>query len=440
MSARENVAANFDRPILVLYLLLMFMGWANIYSAAYDPTHPSIFDLEKEYGKQAVWMGISFLLGAGILLIRGEVFRDAANVIYAFVLLLLVAVLLFGKEVNGAKAWFAIGGFGIQPAEFAKFATALALSRYLSGLKALVDVRSRVISAAIILSPVALIMLQPDTGTALVSGAFILVLYREGLSGNVLLLAILAAILSVLSLIFKESTFDLPFTDRVIGGQYFLMIVIIVVALLAWLFVHNLVLKRLRRRFYGYIILGSLASVFFIGSVDYAFEKVLASHQRDRILVMLGQMEDPQGLGYNVKQSQTAIGSGGFAGKGYLEGTLTKFKYVPMQSTDFIFCTVGEEWGFLGTTFVVLTLTVLILRILQISDRQRSKFTRIYAYCVASIFFLHLMINVGMTIGLAPVIGIPLPFFSYGGSSMMGFTILLGILLRLDAERLSQLR
>jgi rod shape determining protein RodA len=216
--------------------------------------------------------------------------------------------------------------------------------------------------------------------------------------------------------------------------------VIIVVALLAWLFVYNLVLKRLRRRFYGYIILGSLASVFFIGSVDYAFEKVLASHQRDRILVMLGQMEDPQGLGYNVKQSQTAIGSGGFAGKGYLEGTLTKFKYVPMQSTDFIFCTVGEEWGFLGTTFVVVTLTVLILRILQISDRQRSKFTRIYAYCVASIFFLHLMINVGMTIGLAPVIGIPLPFFSYGGSSMMGFTILLGILLRLDAERLSQLR
>ena len=211
-------------------------------------------------------------------------------------------------------------------------------------------------------------------------------------------------------------------------------------ALLAWLFVYNLVLKRLRRRFYGYIIMGSLASVFFIGSVDYAFEKVLASHQRDRILVMLGQMEDPQGLGYNVKQSQTAIGSGGFAGKGYLEGTLTKFKYVPMQSTDFIFCTVGEEWGFLGTTFVVVTLTVLILRILQISDRQRSKFTRIYAYCVASIFFLHLMINVGMTIGLAPVIGIPLPFFSYGGSSMMGFTILLGILLRLDAERLSQLR
>jgi rod shape determining protein RodA len=440
MNARDNVAANFDRPILVLYLLLMFMGWANIYSAAYDPDHANIFDLDKEYGKQAVWMGISLLLGGGILLIRGQVFRDAANIIYGGVLLLLIAVLLFGKEVNGAKAWFAIGGFGIQPAEFAKFATALALSRYLSGLKALVDMRSRVISAVLILTPVALIMLQPDTGTALVSGAFILVLYREGLSGNVLLLAILAAIVSILSLIFKESIFAIPFTDKVLGGQYFLMIVIIVVAILAWIFVHQFLIKRERKRFYGYIALGTLASVVFISSVDYAFNEVLAEHQQDRILVMLGQMEDPQGLGYNVKQSQTAIGSGGFAGKGYLEGTLTKFKYVPMQSTDFIFCTVGEEWGFLGTSFVVITLTLLILRIIQISDRQRSKFTRIYAYCVASIFFLHLMINVGMTIGLAPVIGIPLPFFSYGGSSMMGFTVLLGILLRLDAERLSQLR
>jgi rod shape determining protein RodA len=213
-----------------------------------------------------------------------------------------------------------------------------------------------------------------------------------------------------------------------------------VFAFLGWLVVRNLVLKRIRKRLYGLILFGLVGSAVFIGSVDYAFEKVLATHQRDRILVMLGQMEDPQGLGYNVKQSQTAIGSGGFSGKGYLEGTLTKFKYVPMQSTDFIFCTVGEEWGFLGTSFLVLLFTVLILRIIQISDRQRSKFTRIYAYCVASIFFLHLMINVGMTIGLAPVIGIPLPFFSYGGSSMMGFTILLGILLRLDAERLSQLR
>ncbi len=440
MSGRENVAANFDRPILIMYLLLMFMGWANIYSAAYDPEHASIFDQSKEYGKQAVWMAVSLTLGAGILLIRGELFREMAFGVYGFVILLLVAVLLFGKEVNGAKAWFSIGGFGIQPAEFAKFATALALSRYLSGLKALVDTRSRVISTAIILFPVALIMLQPDTGTALVSGAFILVLYREGLSGNVLLLGILAAVLSVLSLILKESSFDLPFTDKVLTGQYFLLALITVFTVLGWWVVRNVVVKRERKRFYGLIVVGFISSAAFIGSVDYAFEKVLATHQRDRILVMLGQKEDPQGLGYNVKQSQTAIGSGGFAGKGYLDGTLTKFKYVPMQSTDFIFCTVGEEWGFVGTAFVVILLTTLILRIIQISDRQRSRFTRIYAYCVACIFFLHLMINVGMTIGLAPVIGIPLPFFSYGGSSMISFTILLGILLRLDAERLSQLR
>ncbi len=440
MSARENVAANFDRPILVMYLLLMFMGWANIYSAAYDVDHVSIFDQSKEYGKQAVWMGISLVLGASILLVRGDLIRESAYGVYAVVLVLLVAVLIFGKEVNGAKAWFGVGSFGIQPAEFAKFATALALSRYLSGLKALADVQSRVISTILILFPVGLIMLQPDTGTALVSGAFILVLYREGLSGNVLLLAILAAVLSVLSLIMKETTFGLPFTDRALGGQYFLMVLITVFSFIAWLVVRNFVMKRLRKRLYGLIAMGLLSSAVFIGSVDYAFEKVLATHQRDRILVMLGQMEDPQGLGYNVKQSKTAIGSGGFAGKGYLEGTLTKFKYVPKQSTDFIFCTVGEEWGFVGTAFVVILLTVLILRIIQISDRQRSRFTRIYAYCVASIFFLHLMINVGMTIGLAPVIGIPLPFFSYGGSSMVSFTILLGLLVRLDAERLSQLR
>lgn len=440
MSARENVAANLDRPLLVMYLVLLFAGWANIYSAAYDPDHASIFDLEKEYGKQAVWMGISLTLGGCILLVRGHLFRDWANGIYAVVIALLALVLVIGKEVNGARAWFGVGSFGIQPAEFAKYATALALTRYLSGLKALIDFRSRAISTGIILLPVALIMLQPDTGTALVSGAFILVLYREGLSGNVLLLAILAAFLSILSLILKESSFDLPFTDRRLSGPMFLLLVIGLIAALSWLVVRNMVIKRLRKRLYGYIAVGVVSSAVFIGGVDYAFEKVLAQHQRDRILVMLGQMEDPQGLGYNVKQSQTAIGSGGFSGKGYLDGTLTKFKYVPMQSTDFIFCTVGEEWGFLGTAGVVILFTVLILRIIQISDRQRSRFTRIYAYCVASIFFLHLMINVGMTIGLAPVIGIPLPFFSYGGSSMIGFTLLLGTLIRLDAERLSQLR
>ncbi len=439
MSTRENVAANIDRPLVIMYLMLVLMGWANIYSAAYDPEHANILDQTKEYGRQGVWIAICLVLGAGLLLINGRVFKDSAYAIYGGVLLLLVGVLLFGKEVNGARAWFGVGSFGIQPAEFAKFATALALTRYLSGLKALVDNRSRAISALIIGMPVVLIMLQPDTGTALVSGAFILVLYREGLSGNVLLLAILAVMLTVISLIMSASVFDIPFSDVQLGGQYFLMLLIVIFGILLFFLVRYIVLKRYRKRYYLLLAAGVLGSVLFIGSVDRIVSQ-MAPHQQTRINILLGLEEDPQGYGYNVKQSQTAIGSGGFSGKGYLKGTLTKYKYVPMQSTDFIFCTVGEEWGFLGTTFVVLMFMLLILRVIQISDRQRSRFTRIYAYCVASIFFLHLIINVGMTIGLAPVIGIPLPFFSYGGSSLIGFTILLGILLRMDAERLQNLR
>jgi rod shape determining protein RodA len=372
-------------------------------------------------------------------MVRGDFIRDLAWPVYGFVLLLLALVLVVGREVNGAKAWFGVGGFGIQPAEFSKYATSLALTTWLAGLKNLTELRSRVVAGAIILFPVALIMLQPDTGTALVSGAFVLVLYREGLSGNILLLAIMAAILAVLSLIMKESTYHMPFVDKEVGGQYFLIILIAIACVLAFFFIKRFVLKRYRKRLFGLILFALVGSAGFISSVDYIVGKMPA-HQQTRIRVLLGLAYDPKGFGYNVEQSKTAIGSGGFIGKGYLEGTFTKYKYVPMQSTDFIFCTVGEEWGFIGTTVVVLLFGALILRCIQISERQRSKFTRIYAYCVASIFFLHLMINVGMAIGLAPVIGIPLPFFSYGGSSLIGFTLLLGTLVRLDAERLSQLR
>jgi rod shape determining protein RodA len=439
MSQRDSIARNIDKPLVIIYLLLMTMGWANIYSAAYDPAHANLFDRAREYGAQSVWICVSLLIGAGMLLVRGDFVRNLAYPIYGFVLVLLILVLLVGREVNGAKAWFGVGGFGIQPAEFSKFATALALSKYLSGLKTLKEVRSRVIAAVLILLPVAFIMLQPDTGTALVSGAFVLVLYREGLSGNILLIAIMAAILAVLSLIMKESTMHVPFTDLVLHGQYFLMVLIAVFTLVAWFIVRRFVLKHHRRRIYAYLLFGLLGSAAFISSVDQIIDHMPA-HQQTRIRVLLGLEYDPRGYGYNVEQSKTAIGSGGFWGKGYLQGTFTKYKYVPMQSTDFIFCTVGEEWGFAGTTLVVVLFGALILRCIQISDRQRSRFTRIYAYCVASIFFLHLMINVGMAIGLAPVIGIPLPFFSYGGSSLIGFTLLLSTLVRMDAERLEQLR
>jgi rod shape determining protein RodA len=438
MNRRENVTRNIDKPLVLIYLLLMAMGWANIYSAAYDPAHAGLFDRAREYGAQSVWICISLVLAASMLLVRGDFIRDLAYPIYGFVVVLLVLVLLVGREVNGARAWFGVGGFGIQPAEFSKFATALALTKYLSGLKTLKEMRSRVIAAGIILLPVSLIMLQPDTGTALVSGAFVLVLYREGLSGNILLLAIMAAILAVLSLIMKESTYAIPFTGKELHGQYFLVLLIAVFAFMAFLVVRKFVLKHSRKRIYAYLLFGLLGSAAFISSVDQIVEH-MPMHQQTRIRVLLGLEYDPRGYGYNVEQSKTAIGSGGFAGKGYLQGTFTKYKYVPMQSTDFIFCTVGEEWGFLGTTFTVLMFGALILRCIYISGRQRSKFTRIYAYCVASIFFLHLMINVGMAIGLAPVIGIPLPFFSYGGSSLIGFTLLLSVLVRLDAERLAQL-
>lgn len=440
MNKRERVIANIDPVILGIYLLLMALGLMNIYSASYNPDFPNFFDQTTEHGKQAVWIGISLTLGAAVMLVRGDFLRDFSYGIYAFILLLLVLVLLVGKEVNGQKGWFGVGSFGIQPSEFAKFATALALSRYLSGLKALADGRSRLVSTLIIAAPAALILLQPDTGTALVSLAFILVLYKEGLSGNFLLLGILALVLGILSLLTKDSSLDLPFTEVVLTGKYFLIAMIALVLLGLVFLVRRFVVRRERKRYFQLMGFTFLISVGIISSVDYAFNNVMQEHQQNRILDMLGQKEDLKGFGYNVEQSKIAIGSGGFMGKGYLEGTHTKYKYVPEQSTDFIFCTVGEEWGFVGSVVLIALFATLILRIIFISDRQRSRFTRIYCYCVACIFFFHLTINIGMTVGLAPVIGIPLPFFSYGGSSLIGFSILLGILLRLDAERLGQLR
>jgi rod shape determining protein RodA len=440
MNKREHIVANLDRPLVIMYLLLMLMGWANIYSAAYDPDHPNLFDTSMEYGNQSIWIVISLLMGSALLMVRGEFIKDMAIPAYALVLLLLMLVPLLGKEVGGNTNWLQIGPIRIQPSEFAKFTTALVLTLHLSGLKSFSGLRSRVIASLIILLPVGLILAGKDVGTALTFGAFILVLYREGLSGNILLLAIGVLVLAILSLIMRETLFHLPFLDEPISGQYFLTGLIVLACFLAFFVVSRFVLKRYRRRLYGFIAFTLIGSAVFISGFDLVFQNVLSERHRTRINVTLGLLDDPQGMGYNAAQSKTAIGSGGFVGKGYLQGTFTKYKYVPEQQTDFIFCTVGEEWGFLGTTVVVLLFSALILRCIQVGERQRSRFTRIYAYCVASILFLHLMINVGMAIGLAPVIGIPLPFFSYGGSSLISFTILLGILVRLDAERLSQLR
>lgn len=398
-----------------------------------------MFDTSQEYGKQFIWIITACVLAFVVMLFDGEFIRRISPIIYGVTVLLLILVLIFGKEVNGAKAWFGFGSFGIQPSEFAKLGTSLMLAYYLSQINTrMEDFKTKVRAVGILALPALLIMLQPDTGTVLVFVAYVFVMYREGLSGNILLLGLLAIVLSVLSLVLKATTLTVFGIE--LPGHYFLMIFIALTTVVIFFGIKRFVLPRFRRRNYILLIGTAVGSLIFIATLDQVFEKVLEPHQKIRINILLGLAEDPQGAGYNVKQSKTAIGSGGFTGKGYLDGTLTKFKYVPMQSTDFIYCTIGEEWGFLGSTFVIAVFITLMLRLVFIAERQRSTFTRIYGYSVACILFIHLLINVGMAIGLAPVIGIPLPFFSYGGSSLWGFTLLLFILLKLDTERLVVLR
>ncbi len=394
-----------------------------------------------EYGKQFIWIVLCLVLAGIILLIDTDLIDRSSYMIYGSVVLLLMLVLVAGKEVHGAKSWFGIGSFGIQPSEFAKYGTALALAKLLSTTNIKMQDLSTKVKATLILAiPAGLIMLQPDTGTVLIFMAFVLVMYREGLSGNILLIGILSIIMSVLALILKETSIGIPFTEIRVAGHIVLMILIVSIGIAGYWLVKNVVVPRSRRQFYTLLAIGTLGSISLIGGAEYVVENILAEHQRTRVNVLLGIEDDPQGYGWNVRQSKTAIGSGGLSGKGFLKGTLTKYRYVPMQSTDFIFCTVGEEWGFIGSTFVIILFLVLILRIIYIGERQRSAFTRIYAYSVASVLFVHVTINVGMAIGLAPVIGIPLPFFSYGGSSLIGFTLLIFTLIRADAQRLDRLR
>ncbi len=442
MDRRTSITKYLDWPTLLLYLLLVLLGWMNIHSAAFDASNPSIFSLNTEYGKQFVWICTAIFIGAIILLLEGSFFSKFALLFYSLSILLLILVLLIGREVHGARAWFGYGAFGIQPSEFAKPALALAMAQYLSGLlPRRTDLfRTVVVPIFLIGLPVGLIMLQPDTGTALIFLAFLIVLYREGWSGNILFGGFVLVLLTVSTILLRGTSFPIPFTEWKIPGAYLLMIGFLLIALL----VNYVALKfrgtKRRGRSYLILIMVVLTCSAYIFGVDRSFEKFLNPHQQERVQILLGTMEDPQGAGYNVEQAQTAIGSGGFSGKGYKEGPLTKYKYVPMQSTDFIFCTIGEEWGFIGASLIVILFMILLIRIVMIAERQRSSFTRIYAYSVLSILFIHFAINIGMAIGLAPVIGIPLPFFSYGGSSLWAFTILLFILLRLDGERLMVLR
>jgi len=468
----SDTFGNIDWITVLIYFILVLMGWANIYAAVYNEAHVSIFDISQRYGKQLLWISVAFILIVAILLIESKFYEYFAYLVYLAAIILLIAVLLFGKEIHGARSWFEFGPIRFQPAEFTKLATALALARFLSTFGISVKkFKDLAIAGAIIILPAALIILQNDTGSALVYASFIIVFYREGLwtwivvvglmLSTLFISVLLVDILYVLMilpplaiLIFylvgnnrKTSFFSFVilvlFVFLFSLVNYFFLSVnysyIILASVLLTIITLSLPAYKLKVKFFGIISAILISSMVFSFSVDYLFSNILEKHQRTRINVLLGLEKDPSGVGYNVNQSEIAIGSGGVFGKGYLQGTQTKYDFVPEQDTDFIFCTVGEEWGFLGTTVVISLFLFLLLRLIYMAERQKSNFSRLYGYGVAAILFFHIIINIGMTIGLAPVIGIPLPFFSYGGSSLWAFTILLFIFIRLDASRKEQL-
>lgn len=416
----DRQTGELDWLTILLYFVLVFLGWFNIYAAVFDESLPhSLFDLSSNSGKQLLFIGASLLIIVSVLILDFKFYDSFAYIIYFIFIILLISVLFFGKEVAGSQSWFHIGGFSFQPSEFAKFATVLAMAKYLGqGHKRLDKLKNQVIALAIMITPLLLTIIQGDTGTAMVYGALIMVLYREGISPIYLVIGISAVGILVLTLLVSQTI---------------LLISIIVITLLI-----VAVSPRNNKRT-AVIIVSAIIVVGAIKSVDFIMTEVLKPHQRNRVMSMVNPNIDPLGIGWNVTQSKIAIGSGGFFGKGYLQGTQTKFDFVPAQSTDFIFCTVGEEHGWAGSLVLIVLFSFLVLRIISIAERQKSTFARVYGYGVASIIFFHFAVNIGMTIGLFPVIGIPLPFFSYGGSSLWSFTILLFILLKLDSHRMQVL-
>ncbi len=419
--SNNSIFYNVDWITVLTYLILIFMGWLNIYAAVYNEEHYVITDISQKYGKQLIWISTSLLLAFIILIIDENFYTAFSYLVFGIILFANIAVPYLGREVKGSRSWFRFGDFGIQPAEFMKFAANLALAKFLSNQNIkIADYKNTFLSLLIIGVPCIVIMkLQDETGLAIVFAAFIFTLYREGLSVNYLLLGFLAVVLFILALLINN---------------LYLFIIIGSLCTISLLFI-----KRNAKNLFIIAAIG-LTACSMVRGTTYIYDH-MEDHQKIRIDVLLGRgTVDLKKEGYNVNQAKIAIGSGGFVGKGYLKGTQTKYDFVPEQDTDFIFCTVGEEWGFVGSSVVIILQLFLIIRIIFISERQRSPFSRIYGYGVASVLFFHLTVNVGMTIGLAPVIGIPLPFFSYGGSSLWSFTILLFIFIKLDSKRLQILR
>ncbi|MBI3136351.1 MAG: rod shape-determining protein RodA [Bacteroidetes bacterium] len=447
----DSSFADLDWSMVIIYFLLVGLGITNIYSSVYDPEHPALFDQITQHGKQITWLGISLFLGITIMFLETSFIKKYAYWFYWVTIVLLVAV-LFTPPVNGARAWFGIGAFGIQPAEFAKIGVALALAKYLSTtdhlrsrglqikfslLPGITFTRMPLPALLMLIIPALLILAQPDAGTFIIFTSFILVLYREGYAGNILLFLIIAVIIAVITLVVADSSFMIPGLKIKLSGKTGIVLSLVTLSIIFYFLIRSVVLPRNRPPLYRALIGSLIVAVIFVNFIEIGYSKILMSHQKERIDLVLGKIDDPDGKGYNINRAKAAIGSGGFFGKGYMKATLANENqgHVPMQSTDFIFCTWSEEWGFIGSFSLVLIYTFLLIKMIVIAERQRSDFTRIFAYCVTGIFFYHFMINVGMAIGLAPVIGIPLPFFSYGGSSMMSFSILYFILLKLDAER-----
>jgi rod shape determining protein RodA len=399
---------------------LALAGWLNIYAVIYDSQlDQNIFDLSSNSGKQILWFGISAVVVTLIILMDFRFFDSFAYPIYGVVVVLLITVLLVGTVVSGSKSWFELGFIRFQPAEFAKFTTALAVAKFLSKPQIKKDrVKTWILAVLIVSIPAILIILQGDTGSALVFSAFAIVFYREGLSPLLVLVGIIAVTLFVLTLLL---------------GQVYLILAIVITALIL-IGTGKRTAKKVRT-----VLAVATVTIGVVVSVDYVVNNVLQPHQQNRVKAFINPEADPLGYGYNVTQSKIAIGSGGIIGKGFLEGTQTKFDFVPEQSTDFIFCTIGEEHGWIGSFILITLFVILLLRIIYISERQKSNFSRIYGYGVASVLFFHFAVNIGMTIGLFPVIGIPLPFFSYGGSSLLAFSIMIFILLKMDAHRMQVL-
>ncbi|WP_254640022.1 rod shape-determining protein RodA [Chitinophaga sp. GbtcB8] len=422
-----KLTQGIDWPIMGLYLALVLIGLMSIFAAEYregDNVWYNVMHQNTNYARQLLWFGVSLVLATIIWLTDSKFFTATANILYAFGLLLLLLVLAIGTDVKGSHSWLVIGGFRFQPAEFTKLCTNLALAKYLSSLETDFNkLRSRLIAASFALIPAVIIIFQDETGLALVYFSFFLVMYREGLPGALLVIAFSGIILVLSALLVDKNILFIIFS--------------VITALV--IYFNRREIKRSRGRLALILGIWAFCSLFVMFIVPFAFTKVLKDYQVRRIEVMLGKENDPKAT-YNTRQSMIAIGSGGFFGKGYLKGTQTRFDFVPEQSTDFIFCTIGEDFGFFGSMIFLGIFVALLLRIIFIAERQRSTFSRVYAYGVASVVFFHLAINIAMTIGLAPVIGIPLPLVSYGGSSLMTFTMMIFIMLRLDADRQMVLR